>query len=75
MTILNKSLRVWTIPQGETPRRFFEVPDVGAATWFLIALTNQYRTQLWVTAEAYGLEYYEDGEWSEWQDEEGNDII
>ena len=71
----NKSLRVWTIPQGLTPKRFHDVPDVSAATWFLIALIHHYKNEIWVGAEAYGLEYYENGGWSEWQDDEGNDII
>jgi len=73
------ALKVWHIPQ--IPGKAFEVPvgDVVQAMHTLMVLADydlfQYRNRIKPDyANAQGLSVYEDGEWGEWSNEEGDDI-
>lgn len=72
-------LRVWHIPQ--IPMKAFRVPvpTISAALLTLRALADYDRFQLDNNIKpdycnAQGLEVFEDGEWCEWHDENGDDI-
>jgi len=73
------SLRVWWIPQVPGQRFFTPVADLAQAKLLLTTLARYDLFQLEHKikpdyANVGGLEVFEDGEWIEWNDEEGCDI-
>ncbi len=75
----DKQLRVWHIPQIPGPAFRVSVPSVDEAVLILgtLALYDlfQYDTKIKPDySSAQGLEVLEDGEWVEWNSDEGDDI-
>ena len=73
------SLRVWWIPQVPGQRFFAPVADLTQAKLLLTTLAHydlfQFENRIKPDyANAGGLEVFEDGEWSEWHTEDGDDI-
>lgn len=80
------ALRVWHIPQVPGKPFHVEIPagrsqsiQIALACQILDALATydlfQYENRIKPDyANAQGLEVFEDGEWIEWMDEDGNDI-
>jgi hypothetical protein len=73
------SLRVWWIPQVPGKPFYVRVPDIGAAKLLLEALADYDMFQLANNVKpdysnAGGLEVFDGGEWSDWEDEEGQSI-
>lgn len=73
-------LRVWHIPQIPDSHPFYvPVKTIEEAKLLLDAL-GDYDWYLWKHnhrvdySNASGLEVFEDGDWMEWEDEDGNDI-
>ena len=73
-------LRIWHIPQVPAPPTFYvSVKDVDEAKKILNVIWDydnfQYENKIKPDySNASGLEVYEDGEWCEWNDEDGYDI-
>jgi hypothetical protein len=66
--------RVWRVANFPSPANYFPVtsPEEGAKKINELAkkdLRNQN-----IGSNAFGLEVFEDGEWAEWYDNDGNDI-
>jgi len=73
------ALRVWWIPQVPGARFFVPVDDLTQAKLVLETLARydlfQFRERIKPDyASVGGLEVFEDGEWCEWNDENGDDI-
>ena len=73
------ALRVWHIPQVPGKPFHVEVKDTQEALKVLGVLAHydlfQFRHNIKPDyANAQGLEVFEDGEWIEWQDENGSEI-
>jgi len=75
-----KKLRVWWIPQLPMDNSFYvEVKTIEEAKktldvlakYDLFQLDNNIKPDF---SNAGGLEVFEDGEWSDWEDEDGNTI-
>lgn len=72
-------LRVWWIPQIPMKALYINVQTVHDAVLLLNTLAKydifQYENRVKPDyCNAGGLEVYEDGEWLEWHDEDGDDI-
>ncbi len=69
------TLRVWWIPQVPGPR-FYVLASPEQAQLVLTTLARYESTYLEDRgyANAGGLEVFEDGEWCEWNNDEGQDI-
>jgi len=73
------NLRVWWIPQVPSEPFYVTVETPYEAAKILVMLADYDKFQLENNikpdySNAGGLEVYEDGEWTDWRDEEGNDI-
>lgn len=73
------ALRVWHIPQIPGKPFHVDVASVREGALLLRALANydlfQFKNRIKPDyANAQGLEVFEDGEWGEWCDDNGNDI-
>lgn len=73
------SLRVWWIPQVPGQRFFVPVADLAQAKLLLTTLARYDLFQLEHRikpdyANVGGLEVFEDGEWCEWNSDDGDDI-
>ena len=68
------TLRVWYIinPPAEPTYYYVASPTQGAAA--IDRMADAQLKQPWIEANAFGLEVFEDGEWVDWWDEEGNDV-
>jgi len=74
-----QKLRVWWIPQVPMKAFRYDVKTVEEAKLLIDALAKydifQYENNVKPDfANAGGLEMFEDGEWCEWYDDEGNSI-
>lgn len=74
-----RDLRVWWIPQVPMKAFYTPVRNLREAKLLLDVLANydafQFENNIKPDyANAGGLEVFEDGEWSDWYDEDGNDI-
>lgn len=67
-------LRVWWFHSIPGVPRYTLVGSPTEAATVLAALTQEDLANPAVTDNAGGLEVFEDGKWSEWYDEEGDDI-
>ena len=67
-------LRVWYIKNFPGNPRYFDVasPEEGADKINEFSRRDLHDPN--VISNAMGMEVFDDGEWSEWYDEEGNDI-
>lgn len=75
----NGALRVWHIPQVPGKQFYVEVLSVEAGIVILdiLAKYDQFQFDHRIKpdyANAQGLQVFEEGEWAEWYDEDGNDI-
>jgi len=70
-------LRVWWFRDYGTYRRtdYYDVKSVDEAIEEIERLTREDLRNEDVIANAGGLEVYEDGEWTEYYDDEGRDIL
>jgi hypothetical protein len=68
-------LRVWAIRNPPRAPQYWFVPSVDAAVYFLLGLIEADLKNPWVEANAFGLEILENGEWAEWEDQVGDDIM
>lgn len=74
-----QQLRVWHIPQVPMKPFYVSVASVNEAILILTTLWDydafQYENKVKPDyCNASGLEVFEDGEWCDWCDEDGNDI-
>jgi hypothetical protein len=67
-------LRTWWIRNPPSPAEFTIVSSPAGAINALQKLTATDLANSLVTVNMGGLEVFEDGEWTEWYDDEGNDI-
>ena len=67
-------LRVWWVRNVPGSADFHLVESLKEAVVIINALTQSDLKNPYVESNAGGLEVYEDGEWCEWYDEEGDDI-
>ena len=67
-------LRVWWISNVPGPAEFFVVESREKAQEALGMLAQKDMRDPTVESNAGGLEVFEDGDWTEWYDEDGNDI-
>lgn len=67
-------LRVWWIREVPNEPEYFEVADVDEAIAKLKELERADLANRFIQTNAGGLEVFEDGEWTEYYDEEGRDI-
>jgi len=67
-------LAVWRTTNFPGPPRWFAVPDPFTGAFFIQALTIADLGNDEILTNAMGLCIYEDGEWTEWYDEEGEEI-
>jgi hypothetical protein len=67
-------LRVWNIinPPYSPNHYSVETPQSGLA--LINQMADEQLKYSWIEANAFGLEVVEDGEWTEWYDENGDDI-
>jgi hypothetical protein len=68
------NLRVWNIINPPTKGTFYSVesPEEGAA--LISKMADEQLKQSWIHSNAFGLEVFEDGEWTDWYDDEGRDV-
>ena len=80
MAILKEGLlRVWHIPQipGEPFHVVVETPQEAVKIMNILAIYDEFQFNHNIKPDyssVAGLEIFEDGEWCEWYDEDGNDI-
>lgn len=69
------TLRVWAIRNPPREPDYWTVPSVDAAVYFLLGLIEADLGNPYIEANAFGLEILENGEWAEWEDDNGDDIM
>jgi len=67
-------LAVWRTTNVPSKPRWFGVPDPFIGAFFIQALTIADLGNNEIFTNAMGLCVYEDGEWTEWYDEDGEEI-
>lgn len=77
--IKEKQLRVWHIPQTPMHSFYVYVDSIKEAKQILevLAIYDLFQLEYKIKPDysnVQGLEVFEDNEWIEWQDEDGNDI-
>lgn len=77
--VQENSLRVWWIPQIPMKSFYVSVKDIEQAKLILDTLGAydifQYKNKIKPDySNVGGLQIYQNGEWIDWEDEEGNDI-
>ena len=73
-TAIEGALQVWWVRNPPRPAEYHEVSDPLDAAAKLKDLAERDLRTTWVISNAGGLEVFEDGEWTEWYNEEGQDI-
>ena len=68
------SLRVWNIINPPNEPTYFPVRNTDHARRLIDALADSQLLQPEIESNVFGLEEYRDGEWTEWNDDEGMDI-
>lgn len=68
------NLRVWYVKNPPRDPEHFPVDSVEQAVKKINRLVNRDLKDSRVIDNAFGLEIYEDGEWTEYYDKEGRDI-
>jgi hypothetical protein len=66
--------RAWAIRNPPRSPEYFAVPGPRAALWFLLGMAEADLKNDWVSANAFGLEVLSNGQWAEWEDDQGQDI-
>jgi hypothetical protein len=74
MTFKNGDLRVWHIQNPPTKPTWYDVssPEEGARKVEELAQVDLANPRIW--GNAIGLSVYEDGDWVDWFDDDGDDI-
>ncbi len=67
-------LRVWNIINPPSEPIMYPVKDVEHAMRLIDALADSQLLVREIGSNAFGLEEYRDGEWQEWENEEGEQI-
>jgi hypothetical protein len=67
-------LRVWNIINVPNEPVRYPVKDVGHGARLIEALADSQLLDKTIESNVFGLEIYEDGEWLEWESEDGDDI-
>ncbi len=67
-------LRVWNIINPPREPETYPVMDVAHAMRLIDALADSQLLQPQIVSNAFGLEVYQQGEWEEWEDDEGEGI-
>lgn len=67
-------LRVWAIRHPPAAPTLIDVLSLSEATTVINALALSDQGMPWVGASAFGLEVFEDGEWGEWENANGQSI-
>lgn len=68
-------LRIWYAKNPPRPLKYFPVDSVEQAVTEINKMIQRDLDDPCVTDNAFGLEVYEDGEWTEYYNEEGNDVF
>jgi hypothetical protein len=69
-----KLYRVWCITNPPRLPQYYAAQSPEHALEVIDELANKYLEDPEVTANAFGLEVYENGGWSEWQNDDGETI-
>lgn len=69
------NLRVWHIVNVPSKPKYHRVstPEEGAD--LINKLAGEDLKKYWITSNAFGMEVFENGEWTEWENETGDDIL
>jgi hypothetical protein len=67
-------LRVWWVTNPPRKPRYYPVSSPEAAAKLLDEIAQKELKDRWIISNAGGLEVFEDGEWIDWMDKDGNDI-
>lgn len=67
-------LRVWWITNPPQKAKYYPVASLEAAAILLDNIAQKELKDSSVISNVGGLEVFEDGEWIDWMDKEGNDI-
>lgn len=68
------SLRVWNVINVPSPANYYPVATPDTAVVLIEALAASQLLDENIDSNAFGLEIFEDGEWSEWHSENDEDI-
>lgn len=68
-------LRVWNVINPPREPETHPVKDADHAMRLIDALADSQLLIREIDSNAFGLEVYRDGDWEEWEDEDGNDIM
>lgn len=68
------SLRVWNVINPPSPANLYPVKSVVQAKRLIKFLAEEQLEDEAVISNAFGLQVFGDGEWREWEDDEGRDI-
>jgi hypothetical protein len=67
-------LRVYNIINVPNEATFYPVKDIKHATTLINSLADSQLLDTSIESNVFGLEVFEDGEWLEWESEDGQDI-
>jgi hypothetical protein len=68
-------LRVWNIINPPSPADFYDVASPDEARKLINKLTQEQLRDTHIVSNVFGLEEEVNGEWEEWYNEEGTDIL
>lgn len=66
--------RVWCIVNPPNPPDFYPVDDPKRGAKVIDLLARQQLRMPWIYSNVMGLEIFEDGEWTDWYDENGDSV-
>lgn len=69
------ALRVWNIVNPPNDPEYYSVNNPEEAIVMINKLADAQLKNEFIECNAFGLEVFENGEWSEWYSEDGEDII
>ena len=69
-----KKYRVWNVINPPSKPKYYPVGTPLLGYMLINRLANEQLKDKRIWANAFGLEVFEDGEWTEWYDEEGRDV-
>lgn len=68
------NLRVYNIINPPSEAKFYPVNDIQHAKELIDSMAQSQLLDDVIFANAFGLEVFKDGEWIEWNDDEGRDL-
>jgi len=71
---MNAKYRVWNFVNPPCDPDYYPVNSPKHGAGLINALANSQLLDESITDNAFGLEVFEGGEWTEWMDDDGNDI-